>query len=58
MKKHEGVELPVCPHDGKTCPNPEGGCEQVVFGVLSPDGKDKVVWSCPRFKSGSVVRFP
>lgn len=55
MKKNR--DLPVCPSDGELCLTPEKGCSSSVFGVLTSDGKDEVVWSCPRFKPDFVARF-
>jgi len=49
--------LPICPHDGKPCSNPESGCEASAFGVMTRDGKNKAIWRCPRFKPNSVARF-
>jgi len=46
-------ESPACPFDGKPCLTPERGCTQHLFGTLASDGKEELVYSCPRFKEGS-----
>jgi len=46
-------ELPICRYDGKPCLTPERGCQATSLGSKVSDGKEEILWSCPRFKEGS-----
>ena len=52
IRYENDLPLPLCPHDGKPCSNPERGCMCHSW----PDGEEeKLIWRCERFKPWEVM---